>query len=97
MVFVFARQQQLNLPHRVCVTVASRNEAKTKEVLSGLWDRSGNEDINSLIINLIRVAGVSRLAEEFKTLHDRLDVLTNNAGATFKEPKLGPDGVEITF
>lgn len=30
-------------------------------------------------------------------LHDRLGVLTNNAGTTFKEPKLDPDGIEITF
>lgn len=38
-----------------------------------------------------------RAAEDFKAKHGRLDVLVNNAGATFKSPVIGPDGFELTF
>lgn len=79
------------------LTIVGRNEKKTMEVLSYLKAQSGNEDIHASICDLGRVAVVKRLAENFMASHDRLDVLVNNAGATFKEPKIGPDGLEITF
>jgi len=34
---------------------------------------------------------------EFQAKHERLDVLVNNAGATFRKPVKGPDGFELTF
>src|SRR5262249_30816758 len=79
------------------LTIIGRNVEKTAQVLAELKNTSGNENIESLICDLSRMADVRRAAEAFKTKHDRLDVLVNNAGATFKKPVMGPDGVELTF
>lgn len=79
------------------VTLVGRNPSKTEQVVAELKATTGNTAINSLVCDLSRMADVKRLAEAFKAQHDRLDVLVNNAGATFKKPVLGPDGYELTF
>lgn len=79
------------------LTIVGRNKDKTDQVLAELKAASGNQKIEALICDLSRMADVRRAATEFKSKHDRLDVLVNNAGATFKAPVMGPDGVELTF
>ena len=79
------------------LTIVGRNKEKTSQVLEELKQASGNQGLDSIICDLSRMADVKRAAEEFKARHDRLDVLVNNAGATFKRPVMGPDGVELTF
>lgn len=79
------------------LTIVGRNREKTAQVLAELKEASGNQHIDLLICDLSRIADVKRAAEEFKAKHDRLDVLVNNAGATFKQPMSGPDGYELTF
>lgn len=79
------------------LTIVGRNKEKTNAVLAELKTISGNENIDMLLCDLSRMADVRRAAAEFKSKHDRLDVLVNNAGATFKTPVMGPDGVELTF
>ncbi|WP_434042914.1 MULTISPECIES: SDR family NAD(P)-dependent oxidoreductase [Sorangium] len=58
---------------------------------------SEHPNLDILLCDLSRMADVKRAAEELKAKHDRLDVLVNNAGATFKKPTIGPDGLELTF
>lgn len=79
------------------LTILGRNKPKTERVLSELKAASGNENLDLLVCDLSRMAEVRRAAEAFKARHDRLDVLVNNAGATFRKPQMGPDGVELTF
>lgn len=79
------------------LTVVGRDREKTERVLAELKAASGHGNIDPLICDLSRPADVKRAAEQFKAAHDRLDVLGNNAGATFKTPVMGPDGVELTF
>lgn len=79
------------------MTIVGRNRQKTEQVLTELRAGSGNPSLELLLCDLSRMADVRRAAEEFKARHDRLDVLVNNAGATFKKPTLGPDGFELTF
>ncbi len=79
------------------LTIVGRNRQKTEQVLAELKAASGNQNIDVLLCDLSRVADVKRAAEEFRAKHDRLDVLVNNAGATFKRPTMGPDGFELTF
>jgi NAD(P)-dependent dehydrogenase (short-subunit alcohol dehydrogenase family) len=79
------------------LTIVGRNEQKTERVLAELKAGSGNPNLDLLLCDLSRMADVKRAAEQFKAKHDRLDVLVNNAGATFKKPTLGPDGFELTF
>jgi NAD(P)-dependent dehydrogenase (short-subunit alcohol dehydrogenase family) len=79
------------------LTIVGRSQEKTAQVLAELKAASNNPNLEMLICDLSRMADVKRAADEFKAKHDRLDVLVNNAGATFKEPVLGPDGLELTF
>lgn len=79
------------------ITLVGRSEAKTQSLVAELKNRTGNSNINYLLCDLSRVKEVKQLAEMFKAKHDRLDVLVNNAGATFKKPVMGPDGYELTF
>ncbi|MFT3914877.1 MAG: SDR family NAD(P)-dependent oxidoreductase [Anaeromyxobacteraceae bacterium] len=79
------------------VTLVGRNREKSEQVLAELRAASGNEHLELLLCDLSRMADVKRAADTFKARHDRLDVLVNNAGATFKAPVLGPEGVELTF
>jgi len=79
------------------LTIVGRDREKTERVLAELKAGSGNDKVDLLLCDLSRLAEVRRAAEEFKAKHDRLDVLANNAGATFRSPMLGPDGFELTF
>ncbi|WP_319410283.1 SDR family oxidoreductase [uncultured Cohaesibacter sp.] len=79
------------------VTIVGRSAQKTAKVLEELESASNNQHLDSIVCDLSRVAEVKRAAEEFKAKHSRLDILINNAGATFRKPVLGPDGYELTF
>jgi len=79
------------------LTIVGRNREKTEQVLAELQTSSGNRNLEMIICDLSRNAEVRRAAEEFKSRHDRIDVLVNNAGAVFKSPVLGPDAIEQTF
>jgi NAD(P)-dependent dehydrogenase (short-subunit alcohol dehydrogenase family) len=79
------------------LTILARNEAKAERVVSELKMHTGNDRIRYLLCDLSRMADVRRAADEFKLRPDRLDVLVNNAGATLRNPMLGPDGIELTF
>jgi len=79
------------------LTIVGRNKEKTEQVLEDLKAASGNQNLGLLLCDLSRMADVKRAAEEFKAKHDRLDVLVNNAGATFRKPTMGPYGFELTF
>lgn len=79
------------------LTIVGRNKEKTERVVAELKAASNNDSVSYLLCDLSRMADIKRAAEEFKATHDRLDVLVNNAGASFKAPLLGPDGFELTF
>jgi len=79
------------------VTLVGRNRQKTEQVVADLKAATGNNKVSFLICDLSKIADIKRAAEEFKASHDRLHVLVNNAGATFKDPTMGPDGLELTF
>jgi len=79
------------------LTVVGRDKAKTERTVAELKASTGNPNIEPLLCDLSRLADVRRAAEAFAARHDRLDVLVNNAGATFRTPTIGPDGYELTF
>lgn len=79
------------------ITLIGRSEAKTSRVVDELKATCNKSAIDYLICDLSKLADVRRAAEQFKLHHGKLDVLVNNAGATFKQPSIGPDGYELTF
>lgn len=79
------------------VTLVGRNEAKTRAVCDELQSQTDNKQIDWLLGDLSSMDEVRRVADEFRSRHDRLDVLLNNAGAAFSEFRRSADGFEMTF
>ena len=79
------------------VTLVGRNEAKTRAVCSEIQAQTGSDQIDWLLGDLSSMEEVRRIADEFRSRHDRLDVLLNNAGAAFSEYQQSADGFEMTF
>ena len=79
------------------VIVAGRNPQKTGDTVALLRRESGNLSVESLLADLSSLAEVRRLAHEFNSRYDRLDVLINNAGGFFSHRHTTVDGLERTF
>lgn len=69
-----------------------RGEDAKKQVL-----QAGAASCEVLVGDLSVQADVRRIAAEYKSRWDTLDVLINNAGAIFSTPQLSKDGHELTL
>ena len=58
---------------------------------------SGNPQVAYLLADLTSQEQVRRLADDFRSRYDRLDVLVNNAGGIFSRRLESVDGIELTF
>ena len=74
-----------------------RNPAKIENSIRMIKERSGNPDVVFLKADLSSQKDIRDLAQQFKDQYSRLDVLVNNAGATFTERRQSIDGIEMTF
>jgi len=63
------------------VIIQGRNIAKVQAVCDEIKAETGNNNIDILIADLLSLADVKRMADEFKQKYERLDVLINNAAA----------------
>jgi NAD(P)-dependent dehydrogenase (short-subunit alcohol dehydrogenase family) len=79
------------------LVLVGRNEGKTKLVVEEIKAETGNQKIEYLLGDLSVQKEVRRVADEFCSKYDRLDVLYNNVGATYAKRELTIDGVEKTF
>ena len=79
------------------VVGVGRNPAKNKISTEMIKKESGNQSVEYLLADLSSQKDIHQLAAEFKTKYDRLDVLINNAGATFGDRIESVDGIEMTF
>jgi NAD(P)-dependent dehydrogenase (short-subunit alcohol dehydrogenase family) len=79
------------------VVIVGRDAAKTARVVGEIARDSRNKMVSGVAVDLSRRAEVARLAAEFKTRHERLDVLINNAGCFFGPRFTTADGYEMTF
>ena len=79
------------------LVVVGRNPQKTETTVQQLRKETGNDSIESLLADLSSQKQVRQLAEQFRSRHDRLDVLVNNAGALFMARGETEDGIEQTF
>lgn len=79
------------------VVITARNEEKSERAIDRIRAESGSQVVGALVADLASQKQVRSLASEFQRMHNRLDVLINNAGAIYLRRSLSPDGIEMTF
>jgi NAD(P)-dependent dehydrogenase (short-subunit alcohol dehydrogenase family) len=83
---------------RATVIVAGRNAAKCSAVAAMISGGSkAGGAVDWLVADFADRDAVRRLAAEAEERYGRIDVLVNNAGATYPKRRLTPDGVELTL
>ena len=78
------------------VVLVARDERRGRATQSEIKERTG-ADSELLMADLASLADVRRVAEEYRSRHDNLHVLINNAGAYNKQRELTKDGYEMTI
>ena len=68
-------------------------EIAKKEIINA----TNNEDIHLMTADLSSQSSIRAFVDKFNVEFDRLDVLFNNAGASFFERQLSVDNIEMTF
>ncbi|CAN5746958.1 SDR family oxidoreductase [soil metagenome] len=79
------------------VVVVGRSWQKAETTVDEIKSQTSNENVEYLLADLSSQQEIRNLASEFKTRHEHLDVLVNNAGAIFSEYGETVDGIERTF
>jgi retinol dehydrogenase-12 len=79
------------------VVGVGRNPAKNDYSCSFIKEVSGNQSVEFMLADLSSQEDIHALASQFQSRFDRLDVLVNNAGATFAKRQESVDGIEMTF
>jgi retinol dehydrogenase-14 len=79
------------------VVMVGRDAGRTAAALAEAQTRSGSREITSLLCDFSSQADIRALAQAYRTAHDRLDVLVNNAGGVHKAREVTKDGIEATI
>ena len=79
------------------VVGVGRNPSKNEYSTEMIKKETGSSSVEYLLADLSSQKDIHSLVKEFKSKYDRLDVLVNNAGATFGERMESIDGIEMTF
>jgi NAD(P)-dependent dehydrogenase (short-subunit alcohol dehydrogenase family) len=79
------------------VVLVGRDRERSAATVEQIKRETGNQAIDYLLADLSSQAEIRRLADEFLSRYDRLDVLVNNAGAMFWSRQETVDGLERTF
>lgn len=80
------------------IIIVGRKEKEARNVQQEIISGSNNSKIDYLIADLLVLDDIHKLAEQYKQKYDRLDILIQNAGATFgKEREETTDGIEKTI
>lgn len=79
------------------IYIVARNADKAKKAIEEIKAFSRNNNIDFFVADLSSQTEVRRLAAEIKNKIAKLDVLINNAGATFQYLTYSVDNIEMTF
>jgi retinol dehydrogenase-12 len=79
------------------VVGVGRNPTKNENSTRMIKEKTGNPNVEYLLADLSSQQEIRAVAQEFRNRYDRLDVLINNAGATFTKRLESVDGIEMTF
>src|SRR6516164_9360832 len=77
--------------------LACRNRSKAEAAAREVTQRTWNDDVHVVDLDLADLASVAKAADDIRSRWDRLDVLVNNAGGTWSERQETTQGLEYTF
>ena len=75
----------------------SRNQNKAEEAIKYIKEKSGNENVQFLLLDLASFTSVRKCAQTLLETEDKIDFLINNAGLIVLKQTLTEDGNETTF
>jgi NAD(P)-dependent dehydrogenase (short-subunit alcohol dehydrogenase family) len=79
------------------VILACRNLEKANQAISKIKEHPGKGTLEAGVLDLASLAAVKQFADDFKTKHQKLDVLINNAGVMIPPASKTADGYELQF
>ncbi len=79
------------------VVMVGRDEGRTAQAAELVKSQTGNQAVSYLLADLSSLKDVRKLAQEFKSKYNKLDVLLNNAGAIHFRRQLSVDGYEMSL
>lgn len=79
------------------VSMFCRNETKAKQAKKELIELTSNKEIDIFIMDFSSLSSIENGCNEFLKQYQNIDVLVNNAGATFSKFELSEDGIEQTM
>ncbi len=79
------------------LVIIGRNKERCQNTVSLIKQKHKDASVDFLVADLSSYNQVNKLASEFRSKYDQLDVLINNAGAIFFSHKLSEDGLEMTW
>ena len=79
------------------VVMAVRNREKGEMARDEIAEKTGSESVSVMVCDMASRDSITRFSDEFRSKHDRLDVLINNAGAVFAKRRLSVDGIESSM
>ncbi|HXG67077.1 MAG TPA: SDR family oxidoreductase [Blastocatellia bacterium] len=79
------------------VVMVCRDRRKGEAARDEIRAKTGNPCVDLMIADLSSQQAIRQLAEDFKSRHDRLHVLVNNAGIIRNDRALSVDGIEMTL
>jgi NAD(P)-dependent dehydrogenase (short-subunit alcohol dehydrogenase family) len=92
------KETAVGLARKGATTVlACRNQEKAKAAADEVAQRTGNDDVHVVSLDLSDLASVRDCASAIEGSFPRLDVLVNNAGGIWSHRQLTAQGFEQTF
>lgn len=79
------------------VLMVARDQERGQAAAAEIRQRAPQGSVELLVADLASQADVRRLAAQILAVHDRVDVLVNNAGVAKFERQLTPEGLEVMF
>jgi NAD(P)-dependent dehydrogenase (short-subunit alcohol dehydrogenase family) len=82
---------------RAHVLIHGRNNGKVERIVKELSGITDNKSIEGFTADISSLNLVRRFAKEVLEKHEAIDVLINNAGVGFADPRYSEDGYELRF
>ncbi len=79
------------------VHLVARDRGRGEDMRARISERTGSDRLELHLCDVSSLASVREFASRFRTEHDELHVLVNNAGAMPPERTLTDEGFELTF